>query len=110
MLFFVELDHVRAGVPQTPEGGRSLIEQIILPTLARAEQLVAEKKILAGGPPAGRVALRLIIEAESHEHLDRMVTSLPLWRAAETRVTPLISFSERRSHVQTLLEGLGADR
>ena len=110
MLFFVELDHVRSGLPQTSEAARAFVEQIIFPTIARAEQLFAEKRILAGGPVAGRIALRLMIEAESLEHLDRILTSLPLWRAAETRVTPLISFSDRRSHVQALLEGLEAAR
>jgi hypothetical protein len=35
-----------------------------------------------------------------------MISSLPLWPAAETRVTPLIAFSERREHVQQLLETL----
>jgi hypothetical protein len=46
MLFLVELDHVKPTVSITLEAGRAFIEQIILPTLARAEQLMAEKKIL----------------------------------------------------------------
>jgi len=69
MLFLVELDHVKQTAPTTPEAGRAFIEHIIFPTIARAEQLMAEKKI-AGG------------------------------------VTPLIAFSERREHVQQLLETL----
>ena len=107
MLFLVELDHVRTGAPPTPESGRAFIEQVIFPTLARAEQLVAEKKILAGGPVAGRIALRFMIEAESAEHVDRIVTSFPIWTQAETRITPLISVAERRRHVETLLSKLG---
>ena len=107
MLFLVELDHVRTGAPPTPEAGRVFIEQVIFPTLARAEQLVAEKKIVAGGPIAGRIALRLMVEADSAEHVDRIVTTIPLWTQAETRITPLITFAERRSHVQTLLSALG---
>src|SRR6478736_4775908 len=102
MLFLVELDHVRTGPPPTPESGRTFIEQVIFPTLARAEQLAAEKKILAGGAVAGRIALRFVIEADSAEHVDAIVTSLPIWTQAETRVTPLISFAERRNHVETL--------
>jgi hypothetical protein len=54
----------------------------------------------------GRVALRLIVDAESAEHVDRLITSLPVWPMAETRVTPLMTFSERRQHVQNLLERL----
>lgn len=107
MLFLVEIDHVRTGPPPTPETGRVFIEQVIFPTLARAEQLVAEKRILAGGPIAGRIALRMMIDADSAEHVDRIVTSIPLWTQAETRITPLITFAERRSHIQTLLSSLG---
>jgi hypothetical protein len=54
----------------------------------------------------GRIALRFIVEAGSSQDVDRIITSLPLWSVAETRVTPLIAFTDRRSHVQTLLEGL----
>src|SRR6266508_316992 len=110
MLFLVELDHMKSGPPPTPETGRAFIEQVIFPTLARADQLVAEKKIVAGGPVTGRVALRLMIDADSPEHVDRIVSSLPIWTQAETRITPLITFAERRDHVQALLEGLERQR
>jgi muconolactone delta-isomerase len=106
MLFLVELDHIKSGLAITPEAGRAFIEEVIFPTIARAEKLVVEKKILAGGPVAGRISLRLIMEADSIEEVDRIVSSLPLWTVAETRVTPLISFAERRTHVKTLLENL----
>jgi muconolactone delta-isomerase len=106
MLFLVELDHVKTGQAPTPESGRAFIKQIIFPTLARAEQLLAEKKILAGGPVAGRIALRFILEADSPQEVDRLLTSLPLWPVAETRVTPLIAFTDRRKSVEALLENL----
>jgi hypothetical protein len=104
MIFLVELDHVMSGNLSTPEASQTFIEQIILPTLSRADQLVAEKKILSGGPVAGRIALRFIMEADSSEHLDRMITSLPLWPLAETRVTTLIGLNDRREHVKELVE------
>ena len=106
MLFLVELDHVKSGVQMTPEAARSFIEQVIFPTLARAEQLTNEKKIVAGGPVTGRIALRFIAEAESASEVDKLVTSLPLWPLAEARVTPLISFGERHQHAQHLLDSL----
>ena len=109
MLFLVELDHVKSGMMVLPEAGRAFIEQIIFPTLSRAEQLVTEKKILAGGAVLGRVALRFIVEADSLPDLDRIVTSLPVWTVAETRVTPLIALNDRRIHVQSLLEGLASE-
>jgi muconolactone delta-isomerase len=106
MLFLVEMDHVKSGLAHTPESGRAFIEGIIFPTIARAEQLIAEKTIVAGGPVAGRIALRLMVEASSSEEVDLIVSSLPLWPVADTRVTPLITFSDRRNHVKILLEGL----
>ncbi len=108
MLFLVELDHVKSGVPLTAEAGRAFIEQIIFPTLSQAEQLVAEKKILAGGPAVGRIALRFIIEAASLQEVDRLLSSLPLWPLAETRLTPLVAFGDRRSSLQALLESLAS--
>ncbi len=110
MLFLVEVDHVESGNVSSPDAGRGFIEQVIFPTLARLDQLVADKTLVSGGPVAGRVALRLMIEADSSEHLDRIVTSLPLWFVAETRVTPLITVAERRDHVKKLLERLAAMR
>ena len=106
MLFLIELDHVKQGTPLTPEIARAFIEQTIFPTLARAEELVKAKKILAGGPVLGRVALRLIVEADSLSDVDKIITSLPIWPLAVTRVTPLIAFSERRQHAEALLESL----
>jgi hypothetical protein len=52
------------------------------------------------------VALKFVLQAENAEHADRLITSLPLWLVAETRVTPLITFAERREHVQELLTNL----
>jgi len=103
MLFLVELDRVNPGSTPTPEGGRTFIEQLIFPTLDRAEQLVAEGTILSGGVAVGQIALRFIVEADSSEQVDRLVTSLPVWTVAETKVTPLLSFGERREHVTILL-------
>jgi len=109
MLFLVELDHVKSGRPSTPEANRAFIEQIILPTLARAEQLTKEEKIMAGGPAAGRIALRFIVETDSLQDVDRIVSSLPIGPVAETRITPLIAFADRRNSVQALLEKLASD-
>jgi hypothetical protein len=106
MLFLVEIDRPNSGNLVTPESGQAFIKNVILPTLARGEQLVAEKKILSGGPVVGRVSLRLIMEADSAEQVDGMIESLPVWAVAETRVTPLVSFDQRRQALQRMLERL----
>jgi hypothetical protein len=89
-----KLDHVKTTAPTTPEAGRAFIEQVIVPMLARGEQLMSEKKIVAGGAVVGRVSLRFIIEAETPGRADQIVSSLPVWAVAETRVTPLIALSD----------------
>jgi len=104
MKFLVEIDHPKTGQPVSAEASRGFIESIIFPTLAKAEQLVKEGVILAGGPVAGRIALRFIAQVESPQQIDQLVTSIPLWAISETRVTPLIEFGERRTHVEALLE------
>ncbi len=104
MKFLVELDHLKTGQPLTQDTARSFIEGIIFPTIAKAEQLIQEGRIVAGGPVAGRIAIRFIAEVETVQQLDQLVSSLPLWTVAETRVTPLIEFSDRRAHIQALLQ------
>jgi muconolactone delta-isomerase len=104
--FLVEIDHVKSGVAMMPEAGGAFIKDIILPTIARAEQLAAEKKIVAGGPVVGQIALRFIVEADSLPDVDRLVSSLPLWPLAETRVTPLVALADRRNSVQALMDRL----
>jgi muconolactone delta-isomerase len=110
MLFLVELDHVKSGAPLSPEAGKTFVEQVIFPTLARCEEFVAEKKIVSGGAVVGRISLRFIVDADSSEHVDRIISSLPVWPLAETRVTPLITFGERRHHIEGLLKRLAAER
>jgi muconolactone delta-isomerase len=104
MKFLVELDHLKTGQPFTEDTARVFIEGIIFPTLAKAEQLAQQGRIVAGGPVAGRIALRFIADVETTQQLDQLVSSLPLWTVADTRVTPLIEFSDRRAHIQALLQ------
>jgi muconolactone delta-isomerase len=104
MKFLVEMDHLKTGQPLTEDTARSFVEGIIYPTLAKAEQLAQEGRIAAGGPVAGRIALRFIADVKTPQELDQLVSSLPLWTVADTRVTPLIDFSDRRANVQALLQ------
>lgn len=106
MKYLVELDHIKTGLQFTEDTARTFIENIIFPTIAKAEQLIQQGRIVAGGPVAGRIAIRFIADVETTQQLDQLVSSLPLWMVADTRVTPLIDFSDRRAHIQALLEGM----
>ena len=95
-----------ASRPATPQEGAVFIEQFILPTLELCKKLEAQKRIVAGGPLSGAIALALIVSAESAEQLDDLVTSLPVWPRMETTVTPLSTFDVRMQAVRARLEEL----
>jgi len=104
MKFLIEMDHPKTGQRLNDDAARTFVEEVVFPTLDRAEALVKQGCILAGGPVAGSIALRFIAEVESTQHLDELVSSIPLSSVAYTRVTALIEFSDRRPHVQALLQ------
>ncbi len=97
-----------ANRPAHPQEGIVFIEQFILPTLELCKKLEAEKKIVAGGPLSGAIALSLIVSAESVQELDDVITSLPVWPRMGTTVTPLTTFDGRMQAVRARLEQLKA--
>ena len=92
--------------PTTPQEGIDFIEQVILPTLELGKKLEDEKKIIAGGPLSGAIALSLIVDAESAAELDNLISSLPVWPQMETAVTPLSTFEVRSQAVRARLQQL----
>ena len=95
-----------ANRPANQHEGAVFIEQFILPTLELCKKLEAEKKIVAGGPLSGAIALSLIVSAESEQELDKVISSLPVWPLMETTVTPLSTFDVRMQMVRTRLQQL----
>src|ERR1700691_1600858 len=95
-----------ASRPDTPQEGIVFMEQFSLPTLDLCKRLESEKKIVAGGPLSGAIALSLIVSVESVQELDDLITSLPVWPRMETTVTPLSTFDVRIQAVRSRLEQL----
>lgn len=108
MQYLVQLRLISPARPMTPQDGIAFIEQFIFPTLELCKKLERDKKIVAGGPVSGAVALALIINAGSAKELDDLITSLPVWPRMETDVTPLTSFEARKESVVALREALQA--
>ena len=106
MQYLVQLRLRNSASPMSTPEGIGFIEQLILPTLERCKKLQEDKKILAGGPMSGSVALALIVTAGSAQELDDLITKLPVWPRMETEVTPLTTFEERRHSVLSKLEEL----
>lgn len=106
MQYLVQLRLKSSASPKTREEGIAFVEQFIYPTLALGKKLQEEKKILAGGPVSGAVALALIVSADSAQELDDVVTSLPVWPLMDTEVTPLSTFDARKQVLLPRLEQL----
>ncbi|HEX2714361.1 MAG TPA: muconolactone Delta-isomerase family protein [Candidatus Acidoferrales bacterium] len=108
MQYLVEMKLADSGRSRSPEEGLSFIEQFVLPTLEVCKKLQDEKKILAGGPVSGAIALTMVMRAESIQELDELIESLPIWPRMETTVIPLTSFEGRMVAVRQILERLKA--
>jgi muconolactone delta-isomerase len=108
MQYLVQLRLKSAAIPKTREEGIAFIEQYIYPTLELGKKLQEERKILAGGPVSGTIALAFIVSAESAKELDDVVTGLPVWPLMEPEVTPLSTFDARKQALLPRLEQLKA--
>jgi muconolactone delta-isomerase len=86
--------------------GLIFIEQYILPTLERREELQSDDKIIASGPVSGAVALDLIVNADSARGLDEVITSLPVWPLMEATITPPTMFNDHRQAVLAIRQRL----
>jgi muconolactone delta-isomerase len=104
MQYLVQLRLKTSASPKTPEEGIAFIEQYIYPTLELGKKLQEEKKIIAGGPVSGMVAITFIINADSAKELDDVVTGLPVWPLMDTEITPLSTFDVRKEALLPRLE------
>ena len=57
---------------------------------------------------SGAVALVLIVNAESAQELNDLVTCLPIWPRMETEITPLTTFEGRALALRPRLDELKA--
>ena len=108
MQYLVELRLASSSRAISPSEGIAFIEELVFPTLERCTKLLEQKRILAGGPMSGAVALALIVTAESARELDDLITSLPLWPRMETQVIPLTTFEGRKQSLLARLDQLKA--
>ena len=108
MNYLVQMKLADSSRPTSPEEGISFIEQYVFPTLEICKKLQDEKKIVAGGPVSGAIALAMVIRADSIQELDELIGSLPIWPRMETTVIPLTSFDGRMAALRPRLERLRA--
>jgi len=89
----------------TSEEAIEMLENIVIPAFEEFEDLESEGA-LVGGVPIGERAFAFIIEAESHEDVDRTLRSMPIWNMLEWEVTPLVDFESRAKQEREILKDL----
>jgi hypothetical protein len=81
----------------TPQEIVGFMERMVLPTLEACQKLCDTGRIVGGGPTLAATGFAFIARADSPQELEEMVTGLPLWPRAQTRVVPLGAFEWRAS-------------
>jgi hypothetical protein len=90
MRFLVTLDGSDIGVGMPPERLGQVVEQMVVPSIEQLTQWEQEGRIYGGGYTAARGGA-FIVEADSSEEVDQLVTSLPHWGLVKVEAKPLIS-------------------
>jgi muconolactone delta-isomerase len=88
----------------SPEEAAQVLETLVLPSFAALLALESKGKILAGGLPVGERTFVFIVDAPSHEELDRLLRDLPMWGTLEWDVTPLQTFRARAAQERGALK------
>jgi muconolactone delta-isomerase len=92
MRFLVTIDGSDLGVGMPPERLAQVIDQMVVPSIEKLAQWEQEGRIHGGGYTAARAGA-FMIDADSSDEVDQLVTSLPYWGLVKVDVKPLISAS-----------------
>ncbi len=92
MRFLVTIDGSDVGVGTPPERLIQQMDQMVIPGVEKLPQWEQEGRIHGGGYTAARGGV-FIVDADSSEEVDQLVTSLPHWGLVKVDVKPLISTS-----------------
>ena len=90
MQFLVTIDGSDIGVGMPPERLAKVVEHMVTPSLEQLVQWEQEGRVHGGGYTAARGGA-FIMEADSSEEVDHLLTSLPHWGLVKVEVKPLIS-------------------
>ena len=91
MRFLVTLDGTDLG-GMPPERLAQAMDQMVVPGIEKLAQWEREGRIHGGGYTAARGGV-FMIDADSSEEVDQLVTILPHWGLVKVDVKPLISTS-----------------
>lgn len=97
--YLVEMTFTPFGSLLTPDQLTAFTERFVLPTFDACEKLIRSGRIVAGGTALASVGFIFVARAESPQELEDMVSSLPLWSRAQTRIVPLGTFAMRSAAI-----------
>ncbi|NNM13432.1 MAG: hypothetical protein HKO58_03835 [Gammaproteobacteria bacterium] len=89
-----------------PSEAVMVLEKGILPTFAMLMELKKQKKIKYVGFPAGSRTLIMLVEADSHSEVDRMLRDLPAWGVFTWKVKPMQSLEDRDAMEKAIVKKL----
>jgi muconolactone delta-isomerase len=92
MRFLVTIDGSDTGVGMPPERLGQVLEQMIIPGIEQLAQWEQEGRIHGGGYTAARGGV-FMVDADSSDEVDQLVTSLPHWGILKLDLQPLVSAS-----------------
>ena len=90
MRFLVTIDGSDMAVGRPPEQLAKVVEQMVVPSVEQLAQWEQEGRIYGGGYTTARGGV-FIMDADSSEEVEDLLTSLPYWGLVKVDVKPLIS-------------------
>jgi muconolactone delta-isomerase len=105
MRFLVTIDGSDVGVGIPPERLIQVQDQMVIPGVEKLAQWEQEGRIHGGGYTAARGAV-FIVEADSIEEVDQLVTGLPHWGLVKVDVKPLISMNSMFERIHAMRQRL----
>ena len=105
MRFLVTIDGSDLGAGMPSERLAQVVDQMVVPSLEKLTEWEQEGRIHGGGYTAARGGV-FMIDADSSEEVDQLVSSLPYWGLVKVDVKPLISTSAMLERAQAMRQRL----
>ena len=102
MRFLVTIDGSDVGAGMPPERLAEALDRMVIPGIEQLVEWEREGRIHSGGYTAARGGV-FVIDADSSEEVDRLVTGLPHWGLVKVDVKPLISASAMLERSRAML-------
>ena len=99
MRFLVTIDGSNVGAGLPPERIAQVRQQMVVPGVEKLAQWEQEGKIHGGGFTGARGSV-FVVEANSNEEVDHLITTLPHWGLVKVDVKPLIPMSSMLERIK----------